>query len=115
MFVGNSNNLIIFYCGLFQYCYNDNGMNIIIKSILSNENDSGDLINRHLLRKASAEIIKAVIDGKKRMRWKWKSCYDIKDQALRRVVRELIAVSMGTYAAVVNILWTRNFVWCRQE
>ena len=41
------------------------GMNITTKSILSNENVSGELINRHLLRKASAEILKAVIDGKK--------------------------------------------------
>ena len=35
------------------------GMNITTKSILSNENVCGKLINRHLLRKASAEILKA--------------------------------------------------------
>ena len=41
------------------------GMNVTTKSIPKNENVAGDLINRHLLRKASAKIIKAVIDGKK--------------------------------------------------
>ena len=66
MFVGNNDYLtLILYC-VFSVMTMTMGMNITTKSILSNENVSGELINRHLLRKASAEILKAVIDGKKR-------------------------------------------------